>query len=92
MQFLSIFRKTWWRRMFKMVNKETFRCPEGFSEEIQAICFEKMPQIQAEIDKNPKKTIWKSFEMFLCVCRNTWLLRITKTSNKENICRPGVIC
>ena len=59
---MSTFRKTWWRRMFKTVNKETFRCPEGFSEEIQAICFEKMPQIQAEIDKNPKKVDFENFQ------------------------------
>ena len=51
MQFLSIFRKTWWLRMSKTLNKEEIRCPRGFLEEIKAICVEKMHQIWTEIDK-----------------------------------------
>ena len=51
MQFLSIFRKPWWLGMSKTLNKETIRCPEGFLEEIKAICVEKMHQIWTEIDK-----------------------------------------
>ena len=42
MQFLSIFRKTWWLRMSKTLNKEKIRCPGGFLEEIKAIGVEKM--------------------------------------------------
>ena len=51
MQFLAIFRKTWWLRMSKTLNKEKIRCPGGFLEEIKAICVEKMHQIWTEIDK-----------------------------------------
>ena len=51
MQFLS-FRNTWWVIRLEAFNKEIIRCPEGLFEEIKAICFEKMPQIQTEIDKN----------------------------------------
>ena len=51
MQFLSVFRKTWWLRMSKTLNKEKIRCPGGFLEEIKAICVEKMHQIRTEIDK-----------------------------------------
>ena len=51
MKFLSIFRKTWWLRMSKTLNKETTRCTAGFLEEIKAICVEKMHQIWTEIDK-----------------------------------------
>ena len=51
MQFLSIFRKTWWLRMSKTLNKEKNRCPRSFLEKIKAICVEKMHQIWTEIDK-----------------------------------------
>ena len=51
MQFLSIFRKPWWPRMSKTINKEKIRCPGGFLEEIKAICVKKMHQIWTEIDK-----------------------------------------
>ena len=51
MQFLSIFRKTWWLRMSKTVNKENVRCLGGFLEEIKAICVEKTHQIWTEVDK-----------------------------------------
>ena len=37
MQFLSIFRMTWWLRMSKTFKKEKIRCPRGFSEDIKAI-------------------------------------------------------
>ena len=50
MHFLSIFRKTWWLRMSKTLNKEKIRCPGGFLEEIKAICVEKMHETWAEID------------------------------------------
>ena len=40
MQFLSIFRKTWWLRMSKTLNKEKIRCPGGFLEEIKSMCVE----------------------------------------------------
>ena len=55
MQFLSIFRKTWWLRMSKTLNKEKIRCPGGFLEEMKAICVEKMHQIWTEIEKKTKK-------------------------------------
>ena len=85
MQFLSIFRKTWWLRMSKTLKKEKIRCPGGFLEEIKAICVEKMHQTQTEIDKNTKKNL-KNFMQFLCTFRKTWWLRIRmlKTFSKEN--------
>ena len=49
--FMQVFRKIWWLRMSKTLNKETIRCPEGFLEEITAICVEKMHQIRTEINK-----------------------------------------
>ena len=52
-----IFRKTWWLRMSKTLNKETIRCPGGFLEEIKAVCVEKMHQIWTEIDKKKTKKI-----------------------------------
>ena len=55
MQFLSIFRKTWWLRTLKTFSKEQISCRGGFFEEIKAIGVEKMHQIQTEIDKNTKK-------------------------------------
>ena len=51
MHFLSIYRKTWWLRMSKTLNKEKIGCPGGFHEEMKAICVEKMHQIRTEIDK-----------------------------------------
>ena len=51
MQFLSIFRKTWWLRMSKTKNKEKIGCPGGFLEEMKTICVEKMHQSWTEIDK-----------------------------------------
>ena len=45
MHLLSIFRKTWWLRMSKTLNKEKIRCPGGIFEEIKAICVEKIHQI-----------------------------------------------
>ena len=55
MQFLSIFRKIWWLRMSKRLNKEEIRCRGCFFEEIKPIGLEKMHQILTEIDKNTKK-------------------------------------
>ena len=54
--FLSIFRKTWWLKMSKTLNKEKICCPGGFLEEIKAVCVEKLHQIHTEIDKNTKKS------------------------------------
>ena len=51
MQILSIFRKTWWLRMSKTLNKEKISCRGGFFEELKAICVKKMHQIWTEIDK-----------------------------------------
>ena len=53
-QFLSIFWYTCWLRKLKMFNKEGIRCSRGFFQEINAICFKKMPQIQT--GKNPKNS------------------------------------
>ena len=88
MQFLSIFRKTWWLRMSKTLNKEKIRYPEGFPEEVKAICVEKKHQIRTEIDKNTKNLIFENFMEFLCTFRKTWWLRMLKTFSKEQIrCR-----
>ena len=46
MHFWSIFRKTWWFRMSKTLNKEKICCPGGFLEEIKAICVEKTKKNQ----------------------------------------------
>ena len=51
MQFLSIFRKTWWLRMSWTKNKEMICCPRGFLEEMKAICVEKIHQSWTESDK-----------------------------------------
>ena len=56
MQFLSIFRKTWWLRMSKTFNKEKIRYPGGFFEEVKAICAGKMHQILTKIDKKKLKS------------------------------------
>ena len=88
MQFLSIFRKTWWLRMSKTLNKEKIRCPGGFLEEIKAIGVEKMHQNQTEIDKIQKKSNFENFMIFLYTFRKTWWLRMLKTFSKEQIrCR-----
>ena len=58
MQFLCTFRKTWWLRMFKTFQKEQICCRGGFFEKIKAIGFEKMYQVQTEIDENTKKMIF----------------------------------
>ena len=55
MQFLCTFRKTWWLRMLNTLSKETIRCRDCFFEEIKAIGFEKMHQIQTETDKKKQK-------------------------------------
>ena len=89
MQFLSIFRKTWWLRMSKTFNKEQISCRGGFFEEIKAIGVEKMHQIQTEIEKKQKTNhIFENYMKFLCTFRKTWWLRMLKTFNKEQIrCR-----
>ena len=49
-----------------------------------------MPQIQTQIDKNTRKfRILKIFMHFLSIFRKTWLLRMSKTKNKEKIRCPG---
>ena len=55
MQFLSIFRKTWWLRVLKTFSKEQICCRDCFFEEIKAIGVGKMHPIFTEIDKNTKK-------------------------------------
>ena len=51
----------------KTFNKERICCPRGFFEEINAICFEKMPQIQSEIDKHSKKFKFLKFPCTFCL-------------------------
>ena len=65
MQFLSIFRKTWWLRMSKTLNKEKIRCPRGFLEEIKAICVEKMHQFWTETDKILENSDFRNFYAIL---------------------------
>ena len=79
--------------MFKKLKKEKIRCPGGFVEDINAIRFEKMPQMKFEPDKNPKKNQnLKNFMQFLFVFRKTRWLGILKTINKEQIRCPGGFC
>ena len=74
--------------MSKTLNKEKIRYPEGFPEEVKAICVEKKHQIRTEIDKNTKNLILENFMEFLCTFRKTWWLRMLKTFSKEQIrCR-----
>ena len=68
MQFLSIFRKTWWLRILKTFNKETIRCPGDFFEEVEAVCAGKMHQIHTKIDKKTKKFRFLKFFFSIFVC------------------------
>ena len=73
MQFLSIFRTTYWLRVLKTFEKENFRCPSGFVGDKWNL-FRKMPQIRLEIDENPKRR--KKFSnvimQILSNFRETW--------------------
>ena len=66
MQFLSIFRKTWWLRMSKMLNKETIRCPGAFLEEMKAICVEKCIKFGPKWTKYLTIQIFETLMQFLC--------------------------
>ena len=68
MQFLSIFRKTWWLRMSKKKNKDEIRCLGGFLEEMKAICVEKMHQSWT---KYLKIQIFETFTQLLCTFRES---------------------
>ena len=50
------FRQTSCIGMFLRVNKEIFGCPVVFYEEIIALLWMEMPQIDTEIDKNLKSS------------------------------------
>ena len=47
--------------MFQSVNKETFGCPVVFYEEMIAMFWKKMFQIDTEIDKNLKTSNFRRF-------------------------------
>ena len=85
MQFLSIFRNTWWLRMSKTLNKEKIRCAGGFLEEIKEICVEKCIKFGPKLTKYLKIQIFETFMQFLCTFRKTWWLRMLKTFSKEQI-------
>ena len=89
MQFLSIFRKTWWLRMSETLNKGKIRCPGGFLEEIKAICVEKCIKFGPKLRKYLKKIFLKFSGIFVYFSK-TWWLRMLKTIKKEQIsCRGG---
>ena len=67
MQFLSIFRETWWLRMSKTLNTEKICCPRGFLEEIKAICVEKCLKFGPKLTKYLKIQIFETFMQFLCI-------------------------
>ena len=85
MQFLSIFRETWWLRMLKTFKKEQISCLGGFFGKVKAIGVEKMHQILTEIEKNTKNSNFENFMQFLCNFGKPWWLRISEKFNKEQI-------
>ena len=85
MQFLCIFRKTWWLRMLKTFSKEQIRCRICFFEEKKGIGVEKTHQFLTEIDKNTKNSNFENFMQFLCIFGKPWWLRISKMVHKEQI-------
>ena len=82
MQFLSIFRETWWLRMLKTFKKEQISCLGGFFGKVKAIGVEK---ILTEIEKNTKNSNFENFMQFLCNFGKPWWLRISEKFNKEQI-------
>ena len=67
-----------------MFNKEKICSSRSFFEEINAICLQKLPQIQTKIDNISKKfQSFKDFEQFLSFFGKIWWLRMVKTFNKR---------
>ena len=83
MQFLSIFRNTWWLKMSKMLKKEKLRCSGGFVKQIKAICVEKNASNLTETDKILENSdFWNFYAIFVYFSKNWWP-RMLKTFNKE---------
>ena len=88
MHFLSIFRKTWWLRMSKMLNKEKLVVSEASLKRWKQFVLKKCIKFWPKLRKYLKIQIFENFMQFLCTFRKTWWLRMLKTFGKEQIrCR-----